>query len=63
MTKQNDTLIHTSRVGDKTAVKKALKHGADIHARGDNALRLASYNGHTEIVALLEKYAQKHTKI
>ena len=60
-------MIHSEMVfracanGDLSAVKKHLKQGANIHARSDNALRLAAFNGHLEIVEyLIEQGANIH---
>jgi hypothetical protein len=35
-------------------VKYLVENGANIHARDDEALRLASYNVHIEVVKYLE---------
>ena len=41
------------RYGDICQVKSGLDAGADIHAREDYALRLASLGGHVEMVGML----------
>jgi hypothetical protein len=47
------TLWRATRNGDLKLVKKLLDEGADIHARDDGALYLASTYGHHEVVKLL----------
>ena len=52
----NIKLIRSSMFGNREAVKKLLKEGADVNAKnsdGYTALILASSNGRTEIVAML----------
>ena len=50
----NETeLIDAAKHGELENVKFLLENGADIHARDDHALSLASLIGHTEIVKLL----------
>lgn len=49
-------LLHAAENGDKKSMQEALKHGANIEAKddkGQTALELAAYSGHTALVALL----------
>ena len=49
----NISVCNASRNGHVQVVKIVLENGADIHAREDEPLRVASEKGHTEIVKLL----------
>lgn len=46
-------LINASNFGDPPGVEAALAAGADVHARGDWALELASERGHLPVVRCL----------
>src|ERR1700733_14027511 len=46
-------LITAVREGKVEVVRDALKHGTDVHAKNDAALRIASRRGNAEIVAAL----------
>jgi len=48
-----DKLITGAKEGLIWLVQNALDAGADVHTDNDTALRIASYNGYTEIVKLL----------
>ena len=48
------TLFTAVGKGDLDAVKILIQKGADLHAEGDNALRLAAFNGHPDIVKILK---------
>ena len=50
---KNDALIWASMKGKLPVVKYLVEHGADINARDNSALRLASENGHSEVVKYL----------
>ena len=52
----NRVLINASRDGSLKLVKLALKHGADVHAEDNAALRSASYYRHPATVKLLLKH-------
>jgi len=45
--------MNAVREGDISAVREELQAGADVHARDDAALVIASYHGHCDIVKLL----------
>ena len=49
----NEMLIKASELGLVKYVKKALKLGADVHAKDNAALILASENSHGEVVKIL----------
>jgi len=51
----NQLLIQSSNVGFLPGVKKALEMGANVHTLDDSPLRLASENGHTNVVEILLK--------
>jgi len=51
----DDLLIQSSEAGFLIGVKKALKMGADVHAKDDYALQMASFDGHLPVVKLLLK--------
>ena len=47
-------LVHACKTGDLPMVKKLVSLGADIHAKDDLVLRMASKFGHNEVVNYLE---------
>jgi hypothetical protein len=49
-------LYNCSKEGELEKVKWCLDNGANVHAKGDYALKLASFNGHTEVMELLRRY-------
>jgi ankyrin repeat protein len=49
----NHEVILAINKGDIGEVKRFLRHGVDVHANRDHALRYASVQGHSEIVKLL----------
>jgi ankyrin repeat protein len=54
MRQSNEQLIEASSRGDVYVVKLLLENElADVHAHSDRSLRLASMNGHLEVVKLL----------
>lgn len=55
MNNLNEIFINACEVGDFDKVRNYISQGADIHAMGDNALRVASENGHLNIVKFLIK--------
>lgn len=57
---KNNMLIEAVKLGNLSLVKKLIESGADVHARKDEALRYASYDGHTEIVDVLKAYYIKN---
>jgi len=48
-----ERMMNAVREGDISAVREELQAGADVHARDDAALVIASYHGHCDIVKLL----------
>ncbi len=57
----NNMLVDTAKEGSVKGVSMMLSKGADIHARDDWALRLASFNGHLDVVKyLIEQGADIH---
>ena len=59
----NKQLIEATEKGDLELIKYLVEQGADIHAKNDCALRLASYSGNIEIVKyLVEQGAEIHAK-
>ena len=50
---KNIALRHAARRGASNAVRVLLEAGADVHALGDEALRRATLNGHTDAVKAL----------
>jgi ankyrin repeat protein len=59
--KLDELLVRESLRGNTKTVKALLKAGADVHAEGDLALRVASQRGHTETVkALIDEGADVH---
>lgn len=40
-------------------MKLLLENSANVHARGDDALKRATRYGHTEVVKLLKKYMNR----
>ncbi len=50
---KNAYLIKTAKSGLIKTVEALLKHGADIHDKNDGALRMAAYNGRTDVLRLL----------
>ncbi len=58
---QPDWLAWTMGQDDVGITEELLSHGADIHACGDEALRLAAENGHLDTVKILvEHEADSH---
>lgn len=55
----NNILIQASRHGHIEIVEQCLKHGADAHARNNEALFLAAGNGHAETLELLTNWSKK----
>lgn len=49
----DNELIRAAHFGDIEAVKRAIKTGANIHARGERAVQAAILSKHKEIVKLL----------
>ena len=45
-----------SYFGHTAVVKLLIQHGADVHARDNEAVRKASKNGHADVVQLLIKH-------
>lgn len=59
----NELLIDACNNGDFEKTKKCIAQGADIHAMGDNALRMAAENGYLDIVKfLIEKGANVNAR-
>ena len=50
MNNSNDQLIKSAKLGDLDGVKQALKDGAYVNAYGEEALHLAAYNGHLDVI-------------
>jgi ankyrin repeat protein len=55
MSYSNDFINLCKTNVDVKLLKMLLKHGADVHAYGNEALCSASRNGHTEVVKLLKE--------
>ena len=58
----DNALINSAKNGNIKIVKSILDSGANIHARDDYALRLASKNGHLDVVKYLQEYIDKENK-
>src|ERR1039457_5700142 len=56
----NDRLTGAASDGDAVTVQTLLAHGADVHARDDEALCWAACNGHTETVKVLQEAIKSH---
>jgi ankyrin repeat protein len=53
MTLKDNTLIQACKNGDLEEVKRLVEQGANMHAKGELALRFASFYGHLDIVNYL----------
>lgn len=50
---QSKLLIKAASIGDKDSVTASLKSHANIHHKGDKAVKIAAFHGHLEIVRIL----------
>ena len=58
----DNKLTDYAEEGNILGVMLMLDLGADVHVYNDYALRFASYNGHMEVVRLLEEHMRKGEK-
>ena len=58
----DNKLIDYAWEGNTLGVMLMLDMGADVHSYNDEALRLASYKNHTEVVKILKEYKNKGEK-
>ena len=56
---KDHALACSAGYGKLDFIEYLLAAGADVHTYGDYALRLASYNGHTEVVKVLKDHIAK----